>query len=426
MPSPEQGVPAHHRIVNVVCKLKATVQVPLYDPGYTLPVAALGLTFDPNGLSPALLAAWATNINNPPDAVSGVIPAVGYFADLQQGTIPGVHKTIEPTWADGYTLVLSGVGSGASNVNYLPFSSLTPATQGTFTKLTFPGIDIGAGLVSGPFNFAPPLGETVVERKYGTLGMEFKNPAVNPPPGSNINAILLFEYGGNIFQGFGIQMGGDDPALQWGQASWLTGTSIINNGYLDATLGIAQNYTYFSKNSSNRPGPVIVEWVGQQYSNPDYNYRNGTVSVVSFDDPVLQAAYATRGFQEISCTRNGWTAILQVNDYLFPGSKWAFLYMDYGMQNYYLLKLNPVAPGAQEFLAQSVQFPTFKIGPDGISWLYNPGAGGHIYYSFSADLSFDPTIYPVPAATFSLPCFDPCNPELWESQISATFKPPVT
>lgn len=412
----------------MVCKLKATVQVPMYDPGYVLPVDAQGLLFDPHGLSPALVAAWATNLNNPPDSISAYMPNVGFFASLEQGTIPGVHKTIAPTWANGYNLVLSGTGTSAgTNVNYLPFVGNDPTPQSTFTKLSFPGINIGAGLIYGPMNFAPPLGETVVERKYGTIGMEFLTPTIiNPPPASNINAVLLFEYGGTTFQGFGIQHGGDDPAMQWGQASWLTGTDpIINNGWLDAAAGISRNFTYFAKNASSRPA-LVVNWVGEQYSTPDYNYRNGSYDLVSFDDPILQASYAANGFIELSCTRNGWTAILEVNDYLFPGSKWAFIYMDYGMQNYYLLKINPVATGAQGYLSQATQFPTFKIGPDGISWLYDPRAGGHIYYSFSEDLAFAPAIYPVPAATFGLPCFDPCDPELWAAQSNAAlFKSPV-
>lgn len=405
-------------------KLTATVQIPLYDPGYTMPDELQGISFDPYGLSPAVIRATGPSLTNAPPNVLGAIPQVGLLATVSIGTL-GAGNYPQISWANGYAMVPLGAPGSPTQLAYMPFSSQVAAEQTTFQALNYPLPDVGFGVTLAAQNFAPPLGESVVERKYGGWGLEFLNPVVTPPPGTNICTVLIFEYGGSKFQGFGIQMGGNDPTQQWGFATFLVGTSPINNGFLDPAANQSQNYTYFNDNGSPR-GPIVVAWIGQEFSNPDYFYRNGQIFNVSFDDPILQAAYSVGGFVELSCTRNGWTAILQVDDYMFPGSKWAFIFMDYPMQNYYLLKCVPVAPGSGGSLTQSVTPPSFKIDQDGISWLLDNRAGGAIWTSFSENLAFDPAIYPVPAATFSLPCFDPCSPDLWESQIAATeFKSPV-
>lgn len=322
---------------------------------------------------------------------------LGLTTMLKAGTL-AVPNNIEVNWFNGSVATANPFNNTFTTISLPRVIGAFPYTLKSIVPFSF---QVGGGAV-GPYEVPGPEG---------------------PFPGYRHGMICL----GNVFVSIGqtncyMQSNflGGQTALQWegtsgvlGYVGWFAGvggigTQFFNTQYFvngDPPIGRA----YLVKNPS-RPR-VLMKAVAKNLA-PDPPSIYGTWDNPVFDNALLETATDTGADSEFSTYQNGWTAVLRVPNLSRAGAAWTFVVMNHDQTLYKIVRFNNADAGTVTILNNAGAIPSFKVDVDGVLWLIG-GVGNGLLYSSYDYASPQPPFYPMPLSTFALPCYDPCDGDIW-------------
>lgn len=386
---------------------RGLIEIPLFNAGFSLPEAESDFQkFQYSSLSAVVANVWSSD-GHIPGKVDAWIMQPGNLSYSSRSGSTSVRLQ-GSSWSQGFLLTMTDgnfVTPAAPSIWSGPLQSLGGEDQDYFNKSqvktwTTAGTDAPFSAV-GPYPLPSLAGETVETLNYGAARfISYANP-MPPPDGANMIQVLSAKGIDNI--GFAIF----DPGLTGGD--WMAGAAIFLNAEQDRSSGIRKSYTWLPR-TVNR-GDLLTVCNPIAYETPSWLTSNGflkrpTYGVAELDDADQRTS---------SIFRNGWTFVMKGLHLSSPDAVWVIIVTDFAMDNYWIVRVNPQVPEAEGILADSANQPEFKIDASGIAWMMNGTGDGQVFTSFTENIAFAPTVYPMPTATFSLPCFDPCDNQLWDS-----------
>lgn len=271
---------------------------------------------------------------------------------------------------------------------------------------TFAGpITIGLTEVQGPFVLPGPQG-SLSGYFTGNITYQILSNGAFPH-----NATMAEE--SNFGSGTALLYEGDENSGgpdSWGFATWFGG----NDPFLfntEISSGVISGWTYLIT-TVNRPR--VITNAAASNAAPTFGNTNGSLIFPVFDDVTFENAIQDTVNSEVTIYKNGWLAVLKIANVSAPGAQWALVVMNFEQTEYFILRINAQNADVTSIINNAGVIPSFKIDTDGTLWLMAGTGDGLIYNSFVASVSGFAPFYPMPTATFNLPCFNPCPDAIWE------------